>query len=319
MNQDARTKRAGGKLALDLRRRLEGLRPQLERVGSQLPAYARLTRLNRPIGIWLLLWPTLWALWIASGGLPMQQVLIVLVIGTIVARSAGCIINDFADRKIDPHVRRTADRPLATGEVEAGEALVLFVGLMFIAFGLAMTLNTLAVKLALGAAVITVVYPFCKRFLAFPQLVLGAAFAWGVPMAFAAETAAVPRIGWLLFLSAVIWGVIYDTEYAMADREDDLEIGVRSTAILFGEMDRVILTGLQVLFLLGLALVGQSAELGVWYYAGLGCAALSFAYQHYLIKDRDSGRCVAAFLSNAWLGGFVFAGILLDSIYRQGA
>jgi 4-hydroxybenzoate polyprenyltransferase len=206
---------------------------------------------------------------------------------------------------------------LATGEVDAGEALVLFVGLMLIALGLVMTMNTLTVQLALGAAAITIVYPFCKRFVSFPQLVLGAAFAWGVPMAFAAETAAVPRMGWLLFLSALIWGVIYDTEYAMVDREDDLKIGVRSTAVLFGEMDRMILGGMQAFFLLGLVLVGRAAELGAWYYAGLGSAVLLFAYQHFLIKDRKREACFAAFLNNAWLGGFVFAGIVLDSIYRQ--
>jgi 4-hydroxybenzoate polyprenyltransferase len=276
-------------------------------------------RLHRPVGIWLLLWPTLWALWIASEGVPTQSVLIVLVLGTVIVRSAGCIINDFADRKIDPRVRRTADRPLATGEVDAGEALVLFVGLMLIALGLVMTMNTLTVQLALGAAAITIVYPFCKRFVSFPQLVLGAAFAWGVPMAFAAETAAVPRMGWLLFLSALIWGVIYDTEYAMVDREDDLKIGVRSTAVLFGEMDRMILGGMQAFFLLGLVLVGRAAELGAWYYAGLGSAVLLFAYQHFLIKDRKREAWFAAFLNNAWLGGFVFAGIVLDSMYRQAA
>lgn len=315
MNRNAGPNRSDYEVAAEAASPHGGLALQLRRVAAQLPAYGRLMRLHRPIGIWLLLWPTLWALWIAAEGRPSEAVFIVLVLGTIIVRSAGCIINDFADRHIDPHVRRTADRPLASGEVEVGEALVLFVGLMLIALGLVMTLNPLTVRLAVGAAAITVIYPFCKRFVAFPQLVLGAAFAWGVPMAFAAQTGTVPRVGWLLFLSALIWGVIYDTEYAMADKEDDLEIGVRSTAILFGEMDRMILAGLQAFFLLGLALVGQAAELGVWYFAGLGLAALLFGYQHWLIKERAPARCFDAFLNNAWLGGFVFAGIVLDTIF----
>ena len=285
---------------------------------AQLPKYGRLMRLHQPIGIWLLLWPTLWGLWLAGSGQPRQAVFIVLVLGTILMRSAGCIMNDFADRKIDPLVKRTAARPLATGEVEVAEALVLFVGLMLIALGLVMTMNALTVRLALAAALITVIYPFTKRFISVPQLVLGMAFAWGVPMAFAAEQGSVPRLGWLLFLSAMIWGVIYDTQYAMADREDDLKIGVRSSAILFGEMDRAIIGGLQVLFVAGLALVGQTAELGAWYFGALGLAGALFVYQQYLIKDRVSARCFAAFTSNAWLGGVVFSGILLDYVFSVG-
>ena len=227
--------------------------------------YARLMRLHRPIGIWLLLWPTLWALWIATAGYPDDKIFLVLVLGTIVVRSAGCVINDFADRNIDPHVRRTADRPLATGEVASGEALFLFAALMLIALGLVLTLNALTVKLAVAGAAITVLYPFTKRFLSTPQFVLGVAFAWGVPMAFAASLGDVPRVGWLLFLAAVIWVVVYDTQYAMADRIDDLKIGVRSTAILFGELDRVFVGGLQLLLLARLVLVGRSANLGAWY------------------------------------------------------
>jgi 4-hydroxybenzoate polyprenyltransferase len=283
---------------------------------EQCERYVRLTRLNRPVGIWLLLWPTLWGLWVAGDGRPDPGVFVVFVLGTILVRSAGCIINDFADRKIDPHVRRTADRPLATGEVAPEEALILFMGLMLIALGLVLTMNRLTLYLAICGAAIAIVYPFMKRVIAAPQFVLGIAFAWGVPMAFAAEQGGVPRIGWLLFLCALIWGVIYDTLYAMVDRDDDLKIGVRSTAILFGEMDRALIGVLQASLLAGLALVGDGAELGRWYYGGLATAAALAVYQQVLIRDREPARCFRAFLNNAWLGGAVFAGILLDYVFR---
>ena len=278
--------------------------------------YWRLMRLHRPIGIWLLLWPTLWALWIASAGRPDAKVFAILVLGTIVVRSAGCVINDFIDRKIDPHVARTADRPLATGEVAPVEALLLFAALMLIALGLVLTLNPLTITFAVGGAVITVIYPFTKRYLSTPQFVLGVAFSWGVPMAFAAMLNDVPRVGWLLFLATVIWVVVYDTLYAMTDRPDDLKIGVRSTAILFGELDRAFIAGLQALLLASLVLVGRSADLGAWYYGGLAAAALFCVYQLYLIKERDIVQSFRAFLNNAWFGGAVFAGILLDYTFR---
>lgn len=287
-------------------------------LAEQHSRYARLMRLHRPIGIWLLLWPTLWALWIAGDGHPSQHAFIVFVLGTIVMRSAGCIINDVADRRIDPHVERTADRPLATGEVAVPEALILFVGLMLIALGLVMSLNRLALWLAAAGAVVTVVYPFMKRVISTPQFVLGIAFAWGVPMAFAAELGTVPRIGWLVFLVTVIWVVVYDTQYAIADREDDLEIGVRSTAVLFGDMDRVIIGGLQLMFLAGLMLVGFNAELGPWFYGGVALGGVFALYQQHLIQDREPALCVRAFLNNAWLGGAVFAGLLLDYTFRGG-
>lgn len=274
-------------------------------------------RLHRPIGIWLLLWPTLWAVWIAAAGKPDQSIFLILVIGTIVVRSAGCVINDFADRKIDPHVARTADRPLATGEVAPAEALILFAALMLIALGLVLTLNRLTVLLAVAGAAVTVVYPFTKRFLSAPQFVLGIAFAWGVPMAFAAELGAVPRVGWLLFLAAVIWVIVYDTQYAIADRDDDLRIGVRSTAILFGDLDRAFIGGMQLLLLATLYLVGRSAELGAWYYGGLAAASFFALYQRHLIKDREPARCFRAFLNNAWLGGAVFCGVALDYLFRS--
>ena len=273
-------------------------------------AYARLARLHRPIGIWLLLWPTLWALWIAAEGVPDGRILSVFVLGTIVLRSAGCIINDYADRHIDPHVSRTRDRPMATGEVSVTEALAVFVALMLIGLGLVLTLNRLTQSLAIVGAVVTVVYPFAKRLVSAPQFVLGIAFSWGVPMAFAAQLGHVPREGWLLFIVTMIWVVIYDTEYAMVDRDDDLRLGVKSTAVLFGDLDRVFIGGLQLMFLVGLLLVGQSAELGTKYLAGLAPAGALMLYQQYLIRDRDPQRSFSAFLNNAWVGGFVFGGIL---------
>jgi 4-hydroxybenzoate polyprenyltransferase len=278
--------------------------------------YLRLMRLHRPIGIWLLLWPTLWALWIAAAGRPDEKVFLVLVLGTIVVRSAGCVINDFADRDIDPHVQRTKDRPLATREVAPAEALVLFGALMLIGLGLVLTLNRLTIELAVAGAAITVVYPFAKRFFSAPQFLLGLAFAWGVPMAFAATQGGVPRVGWLLFLGAVIWVIVYDTQYAMADRDDDLKIGVRSTAILFGDLDRVLIAALQLLLLATLVLVGRGADLGAWYYGGLGAAAVFALHQQRLIHGRDSVQCFRAFLNNAWLGATVFVGIVLDYLFK---
>ncbi len=274
-------------------------------------AYARLARLHRPIGIWLLLWPTLWALWIAAEGVPDGRILSIFVLGTIVLRSAGCIINDYADRHIDPHVSRTRGRPMATGEVSVTEALAVFVALMLIGLGLVLTLNRLTQLLAIVGAVVTVVYPFAKRLVSAPQFVLGIAFSWGVPMAFAAQLGHVPREGWLLFIVTMIWVVIYDTEYAMVDRDDDLRLGVKSTAVLFGDLDRVFIGGFQLMFLAGLLLVGQSAELSTEYLAGLAPAGALMLYQQYLIKDRDPQRSFSAFLNNAWVGGFVFVGILL--------
>ena len=283
---------------------------------EQFSRYARLMRLHQPIGIWLLLWPTMWALWIAAEGRPDERMLIVFVLGTIIARSAGCVINDLADRKIDPHVRRTSGRPLATGEVVAAEAVLLFVGLMLIGLGLVLTLNRPTLYFALGGAAVTIIYPFAKRFFTAPQLLLGIAFAWGVPMAYVAQLASVPRLGWLLFLTALIWVVVYDTEYAMVDRKDDARLGVRSTAILFGEMDRLLIGVLQGSFLVGLALTGAGAELGVWYYGGVCAAAALCIYQQVLIRNREPERCFRAFSNNAWVGAAVFVGIVLDYFYR---
>ena len=278
---------------------------------KQCGAYSRFVRLHKPIGIWLLMWPTVWALWIAAEGIPESRMLLVFVTGTIVLRSAGCIINDYADRFIDPHVERTRDRPLATGEVSVGGALTIFGVLMLIGLGLVLMLNRLTQLLACFGAIVTIVYPFTKRFISAPQFVLGIAFSWGVPMAFAAQLGEVPRVGWLLFVVTMSWVLIYDTEYAMADREDDLKLGVSSTAILFGDMDRVLVGVMQLLFLAGLFLVGQIVELRTSFLASLVPVGALMLYQQYLIRERDPQKCFYAFLNNAWTGGFVFAGIVL--------
>jgi len=269
-------------------------------------------RLDRPIGIWLLLWPTLWALWLAGDGHPRGDVFLVFVLGVVIMRSAGCVINDYADRHLDGAVARTKDRPLVSGEVLPQEALALFAGLMLVALGLVLTLNRLSVQLALVGALVTIIYPFCKRFISTPQFVLGIAFGWGVPMAFAAQVQHVPRLGWLVFLAAILWAIIYDTQYAMADRNDDRKAGIRSTAILFGDADRFIVGLLQLMFVLTLMLIGQTAGLGLWYLASVAGAAAFFLFQQLLMRDRDPAQCFRAFKNNRYLGATVFVGIWLD-------
>jgi 4-hydroxybenzoate polyprenyltransferase len=283
---------------------------------QQLRHYARLMRLDRPIGIWLLMWPTLWALWIAAEGRPSPHVFIVFVIGVIIMRSAGCVMNDLADRKIDGAVERTKNRPLATGEVTPAEAVVLFAALSLIAVALVLTLDRYTQSLAIIGGALTIIYPFMKRFIAAPQLILGAAFGWGVPMAFAAEIGEVPRLAWLIWLTVVVWAVIYDTMYAMADREDDIRIGVRSTAILFGPADVFIIMMLQIVMLLGLLLIGSAAKLGSWYAGSIGLVALFMLYQLALIRDREPDGCCRAFLNNRFIGATVFAGIVLDYTFQ---
>ena len=284
---------------------------------KQLGEYGKLMRLDRPIGILLLLWPTLWALWIAGEGRPDESVFAVFVLGVIVMRSAGCVVNDLADRRFDPHVKRTRDRPLALGTVSVAEALCLFAGLMLIAFGLVLTQNRLTITLAFVGAFLAATYPFMKRFTSLPQLYLGVAFGWGVPMAFAAQTAALPQISWLMFLIIVVWAIIYDTMYAMVDREDDLKLGLRSTAILFDEADRFIIGVLQLIFFAGLMLLAPMADLGKWYWLGLAGAAIAAIYQQFLIRDRDPASCFRAFLNNNALGASIFAGIALDYLFRS--
>lgn len=286
--------------------------PLTQRVGARLWQYALLTRVNRPIGTYLLLWPTLWALWLAAGGVPDVHVLVVFILGAILMRAAGCAINDFADRNIDGHVARTVGRPLATGAIRPREAIMVAVVLALAAFALVLTLNRLTVYLAFGAVFLAALYPFAKRFTHLPQVFLGAAFSWAAPMAFAAQTGTVPPLAWLVFTVNLLWTVAYDTMYAMADRDDDLKIGVRSTAILFGEHDRVMVGLLQVLVLVGLALIGAQFGLGLWYFASVVAAGLFFAYQQFLIHDRSPGLCFRAFLNNAWVGLVVFLGLLAD-------
>jgi 4-hydroxybenzoate polyprenyltransferase len=285
------------------------LSPQLR---ARLRQYYYLTRLHKPIGIFLLLWPTLWALWIAGAGKPAFGVVIIFVLGTVLMRSAGCVINDYADRNIDPHVRRTRERPLATGKVTPREALLLFVVLCLLAFGLVLLTNPLTVYLSFGGAALAAIYPFSKRYTHLPQVVLGMAFAWAIPMAFAAQTGAITKQAWLIYVITVVWAVIYDTMYAMVDRDDDVKIGVKSTAILFGDADRIILAILQILMLLGLWLLGRQVELAWPYFAGIGVAAGLAAYQQFLIRRRDPKGCFAAFLNNHWLGLAVFAGLVVS-------
>ena len=274
--------------------------------------YARLMRLDRPIGSLLLLWPTLWALWIAADGPPAPGILAVFVLGVLLTRSAGCVINDFAARELDARVTRTRDRPLAAGRVSPREAIALFLVLMLAAFALVLLLNRLTVMLSLVGAALALTYPFVKRFTHLPQVHLGLAFGWAVPMAFAAQQDTVPPIGWLLMSAAVVWAVVYDTMYAMVDREDDLLAGAKSTAILFGDLDRVFIGVFQALVLVALLLVGWRAELGLPWHAGLGAAACLFVYQQHLIRERAPAECFRAFLNNNWFGGCVFVGIALD-------
>jgi 4-hydroxybenzoate polyprenyltransferase len=281
------------------------------RLAAQLREYGLLMRLDRPIGTLLLLWPTLWALWIAAAGRPDPHVFLVFVAGVFLMRSAGCVMNDIADRDIDPHVERTRDRPLARGAVAPLEALLLAGALGAVAFGLVLTMNQLTVLLALAGAVLTIAYPFLKRVTHLPQVWLGASFGWSVPMAFAAQTGTVPPLAWLMFIAVVLWAVVYDTMYAMVDRDDDLKLGVRSTAILFGENDRHIIAGMQALVLLALWSVGAQAGLGDWYHAALLAAAGMSLWQQHLIRERRPERCFQAFLNNNYYGMTVFIGIVL--------
>ncbi len=282
------------------------------RVLDRLEQYAYLIRLDRPIGIYLLLWPTLWALWIAARGWPDNQVLFVFIAGVFLMRSAGCAINDFADRDIDPHVTRTRDRPLAAGRITTKETLLVFVTLSISAFLLVLTMNSLTIYLSVVGILLAASYPFMKRYHYMPQVHLGAAFGWAVPMAFTAQANEITPVTWLLFMATVLWATAYDTMYAMADRDDDLRIGVKSTAILFGDADRIIIGCLQLLLIFDLILIGQQSELGMFYYTGLVLATGFTVYQQYLIKDRKPQLCVKAFLNNNWFGLVVFVGVFID-------
>lgn len=271
--------------------------------------WIQLMRLDRPIGTLLLLWSTLWAVWIAGKGTPSLKTVVIFIIGVFVMRAAGCVINDYADRDFDGHVSRTKGRPLATGALTGRDALKLFVVLAAIAFVLVLFLNRFTIYLSFGGIALAVLYPFTKRFTYLPQLFLGAAFAWAIPMAFAAETGHVPSWAWLIYIAKVIWAMAYDTQYAMVDREDDLKIGIKSTAILFGDADKLMVGLLQAMTLLPLLLLGHKLHFGWPWYAGLAGATACFAWQHYLIRNREPGPCFQAFLNNQWAGACIFAGL----------
>ena len=285
-------------------------------IQQRLHQYYLLTRLNRPIGIFLLLWPTLWALWIAGDGSPRVLVCLVFVLGVVLMRSAGCVINDYADRDIDPHVVRTRERPMAARRVSSKEALALFGVLCLVAFGLVLLMNNLTIMLSVVGVALAIIYPFMKRYTHLPQVFLGVAFGWAVPMVFAAQTGAVPQVAWLLFVATVLWATAYDTMYAMVDRPDDIRIGVKSTAILFGDADRLLIGVIQLLFLVAMLLVGRQLEMGLFYYGGLLVAAGFGIYQQYLIRNREAAACFKAFLNNNWFGAAIFCGIVLHYINR---
>lgn len=278
---------------------------------QRIRPYLTLMRFHKPIGILLLLWPTLWALWLASKGHPDTLLLMIFIAGVIVMRAAGCIINDIADRHVDGYVKRTAMRPIASGQIPIKNALILFFILMGIAFVLVLFCNRLTIELAFVGAVLASIYPFLKRITHLPQVGLGLAFSWGVPLAFAAQTNSVPSEAWLLFLTACTWPIIYDTFYAMADRADDLKIGVKSTAILFGRYDQAITFVLQLMFIAMLVVVGNVFFLNEFYFVGIAICCLFFTYQQYLIKQRDPAKCFTAFLNNNWVGFVIFVGIVL--------
>lgn len=279
---------------------------------QRLRLYLQLIRFDRPIGTLLLLWPTWWALWIAANGMPGLHNLVIFSLGVFLMRSAGCAINDYADRDFDGQVTRTRQRPLAAGLLHPREALAVAAVLALLAFALVLQTNRLTIGLSFGAVALASAYPFMKRHTSLPQVVLGAAFAWGIPMAFAAETGTVPPGAWLLYTAVVLWTIAYDTFYAMVDRRDDLKAGIRSTAILFGDQDRLITAILQALALLALALAGVRFHLGLYWYAGLVAAAGLFGWQQWLIRRREPQACFQAFLNNHWVGAAIFAGLALD-------
>lgn len=279
---------------------------------KNLPHYIKLMRIDRPIGIYLLLWPTLWSLWLAAEGVPSFKNLIIFSLGVVLMRSAGCVINDYADREFDAHVKRTKDRPLAAGLVSADEAILLFMLLAGSAFLLVLLTNWLTIGLSVIGALLAAIYPFMKRYTYFPQVILGAAFSWSVVMAFAAESGEFPKEIWLIYIAVTVWTVTYDTFYAMVDRDDDIRIGIKSTAILFGDFDRIITAFLQLFVVFVLMLIGYKFELGTLYYLSTVIAAMIFAYQQLLIFNRDRDACFKAFLNNNWVGLVIFIGIVAD-------
>lgn len=285
-------------------------------LAERLSPYLQLTRLNRPIGILLLLWPTLWGVWIAGAGHPSWHIVLIFVLGTVLMRSAGCAINDYADRDFDRHVKRTRERPVTSGRISTREALWLAAILALIAFLLILPLNTLTLLLSVPAVFLAASYPFTKRFLAIPQAYLGIAFGFGIPMAFAAQQNSVPMVAWLLLIANVFWAIAYDTEYAMVDRDDDINLGIHSAALLFGKYDVAAVMACYAITLVLLATVGKMIVSGWIYYAGLTLAAGISLYHYTLINNRNREKCFKAFLHNNWFGAVVFAGIALDYLLR---
>jgi len=282
----------------------------LEDLKAKLDAYERLMRLDKPIGILLLLWPTLWALWIAGRGQPNWIIVWIFILGTVLMRSAGCVMNDYADRKFDPHVVRTSTRPLAAGEVSGREALLLAAGLSLLAFCLVVALNTLTIALSVAALFLAATYPLTKRFFSIPQAYLGIAFGFGIPMAFAAQNGIVPPLAWIMLLANIFWAIAYDTEYAMVDREDDRKIGIHSSALFFGKYDIAAIMGCYGAMLGMLVWVGQLLHLHWPYHVGLAAAAGVALYHFTLIRHRERDNCFKAFLHNNWLGAAVFTGLV---------
>jgi len=279
---------------------------------SRLYQYYLLMRMDRPIGTWLLLWPTFWGLWIAAEGIPDIKFILIFALGVFVMRSAGCVINDYADRKIDKHISRTKDRPITSGKVSPKEALGLFAFCIAIAFILVLFLNTYTILLSFVALLLASIYPFMKRYTHYPQIVLGMAFSWAIPMGFAAQLNHIPDIAWLLYVVNIFWIVTYDTMYAMADREDDLKVGVKSTAIIFGEYDKLIIALLQFIFTVGMLMVAWLIQGGLFFYLGIAISVLFSVYQQHLIRNREPKACFQAFLNNHWLGLVIFIGIFLN-------
>jgi len=283
-----------------------------EIIFDRLQQYWLLARFDKPIGILILLWPALWALWLASSGSPDLLVLTVICCGVVLMRAAGCVINDYADRNLDPHVERTKLRPMAAGKVQPKEALIVFTILSLTAFAMVLLLNTYTILLSFGGVFLAASYPFMKRYTQLPQAYLGIAFGWAVPMSFAAQSNEIPLVAWLMYLATALWALVYDTMYAMVDKEDDLKIGIKSTAILFGDKDREIMAVLQVIIMLLMIQVGRLQDLSWIYYVTLACASLFFVYQQKLIFYRDKQNCFKAFLNSNWFGLTIFVGLVLE-------
>ncbi len=279
---------------------------------DRLQQYWLLARFDKPIGILILLWPALWALWLASSGSPDLLVLTVICCGVVLMRAAGCVINDYADRDLDPHVERTKLRPIAAGKVKPKEALMVFAILCLTAFALVLLLNTYTILLSFGGVFLAASYPFMKRYTQLPQAYLGIAFGWAVPMSFAAQSNEIPLVAWLLYLATALWALVYDTMYAMVDKEDDLKIGIKSTAILFGDKEREIMAVLQIIIMLLMIQIGRLQNLSWIYYVTLACASLFFVYQQKLIFHRDKQSCFKAFLNSNWFGLTIFVGLVLE-------